>query len=76
MIVLNINVTSRNLKSKSNDHAIFARKFAEQFSIDEEILEIIELHDEAFNSWNEGLKNGNWEKAKQRAKILISRLVN
>ncbi len=61
-------------KSKDNDHALFAREFAEQFTNDIEILEIIELHDEAYNSWNEGYIAGNWVKAEDRVLQLISRL--
>ena len=35
----------------SKHHAVFARKFAEQFDIEEQTLDVIELHDEAYYAW-------------------------
>ncbi|MEM7106275.1 MAG: hypothetical protein AAF502_24310 [Bacteroidota bacterium] len=32
-------------------HAVYARKFAEKFIIDTQVLDVIELHDEAFYAW-------------------------
>ncbi len=61
-------------KSGENHHAMIARKFAEKYINDNELLEIIELHDEAYNSWCKGDRNGKWEKAEQRAIQLIKRL--
>lgn len=65
-----------NTKSKSgeNHHAMIARRFAEKFITDNELLEIIELHDEAYNSWCKGDRDGKWDKAENRAKQLIERL--
>ncbi|MBI4919242.1 HD domain-containing protein, partial [archaeon] len=34
-----------------NKHAVFAKRFAEKYTKDQDILEIIELHDEAYFSW-------------------------
>jgi hypothetical protein len=61
-------------KTGNNHHGFIAREFAKQFITQTEILEIIELHDEAYNSWREGQKRGNWQKAEERARRLISRL--
>ena len=35
---------------------------------------IIELHDEAFNAWQLGHRDGNWDKAQARAERLVERL--
>jgi len=61
-------------KSKENNHAFFAYKFAEKYIDDKGILQVILLHDEAYNSWCEGNNTGNWEAAKQRAIDLIAKL--
>lgn len=62
-------------KVGDNHHAMIARRFAERFVNDVEILEVIELHDEAYNAWSAG-KKGNWGKALERAENLIGRLQN
>lgn len=65
---------NRNIpKHGDNHHAFIARKFAEKYTQDEEALDIIELHDDAYNAWKSGEK-GNWIKAEQRANKLIDRL--
>lgn len=53
-------------KHGDNHHAMIARRFAEKFTIDDTILDIIELHDEAYNAFR---KNDV-----RRAKRLIERL--
>lgn len=53
-------------KGGENHHAMFARRFAEKFIKDEKILDLIELHDEAYNSWR--------KRNETRAKNLIKRL--
>lgn len=68
---------NRNLpRSGENHHATIARRFAEKYITDNEILEIIELHDEAYNSWCKGDRdvNGDWYKAERRAMNLVRRL--
>src|ERR1044072_9029599 len=45
-------------KTGENHHAMIARRFAERYVTDTELLDIIELHDEAYNAWSTG-KNGN-----------------
>lgn len=61
-------------KDKENNHAVFAHKFAEKYITDKDVLKVILLHDEAYNSWCEGNNAGNWEAAKQRAIQLIAKL--
>ena len=57
-----------------NHHAFIAKKFLEQYCSDDEILDVVELHDEAFNAWQKGNRDGKWDKAKERATKLIIRL--
>ena len=61
-------------KSGANHHAMIARKFAENFTSDDDVLELIELHDEAYNSWGIGSRHGDWGKAEARAARLLDRL--
>jgi hypothetical protein len=61
-------------RTGDNHHAVIARKFAEKYFDDENILEIIEFHDEAYNSWQKGQRHGDWDKAQERANSLISRM--
>ena len=58
----------------TNHHAWLARNWSEQYIVDRDILDIIELHDEAYNSWSMGAHKGKWEKAEGRARNLIDRL--
>jgi hypothetical protein len=57
-----------------NHHAMIARHFAERYSDDPELLDVIELHDEAFNAWVKGERGGKWDGAEARALRLIERL--
>jgi hypothetical protein len=61
-------------KSGENHHAMIARRFAERYLDDQVLLDIIELHDEAYNSWQLGERKGRWEEAEARAARLVSRL--
>ena len=61
-------------KIGANHHAVIARKFAERYLDDPALLEIIELHDEAFNSWRLGASKGRWKEAEERASRLVARL--
>ncbi len=65
-----------NTKSKAgeNHHAMIARRFAEKYITDKAILDIIELHDEAYNAWCKGDRDNNWNKAFYRLDKLIERL--
>lgn len=57
-----------------NHHAVIARRFAERYTDDVELLELIELHDEAYNAWVKGHRRGKWDAAEARAKRLLDRL--
>lgn len=61
-------------RTGENHHAMIARRFAEQMKIDDVLCEIIELHDEAFNAWRTGARDGRWPRAGARADALIARL--
>ncbi len=64
------------LKSKmgNNHHAHIARVFAEKYIHDPVLLDLIELHDEAYNSWRLGAYKGRWEHAEERVNNLLARL--
>lgn len=58
-----------------NHHGMIARRFTERYSQDHDVLEITELHDEAYNSYSQGVRNaGRWGDAEERATRLIDRL--
>jgi hypothetical protein len=63
-------------KYGENHHGMLARRFAEGFNLNKGVLDIIELHDEAYLSWYSGNKTQNWNIAKERAQRLIQRLNN
>src|SRR6266849_6869200 len=44
----------------TNHHAIIAGNFAEGFTDDLDVLDILELHDAAYNSWRLGASNNDW----------------
>jgi len=62
-------------KSGANHHGTIARLFAQKFRTDHALLRIIELHDEAYNSWSVGGRRGEWFKAERRANQLIGELM-
>ncbi len=61
-------------KMGNNHHAHIARIFAEKYLDDSVLLDIIELHDEAYNSWRMGHYRNRWEHAEERVTNLINRL--
>ena len=61
-------------RTGENHHAMRARRFAEEFIDDQALLDVIELHDEAFNAWQLGKRDGSWDKARARAQKLLARL--
>jgi hypothetical protein len=65
---------NQSLPMGGNRHAAIARRFAERYIDDPALLDIIELHDEAFNSWRAGASRGHWDKAEARVNRLIERL--
>lgn len=67
-------VNTNKPKIGDNHHAVIARHFAEKYIDDISILDIIELHDEAYLSWRNGYYTGNWHRAESRLNTLIDRL--
>lgn len=63
-------------KTGENHHAMIARRFAEKFKLSEDVLDIIELHDEAYNAWGMGDRKGRWTEAEKRADNLLNRLTD
>jgi len=61
-------------KIGENHHAFIARKFAERYIHDPTLLDVIELHDEAYNSWRLGALRGKWDEAEARAQRLVTSL--
>jgi hypothetical protein len=58
-----------------NHHGTIARRFSERFVTDDPVLlDIIELHDEAFNAYSVGERRDDWPRAEARARRLIERL--
>ena len=64
-----------------NHHGMIARRFVERhfpLALDDiwmpEILLITELHDEAYNAWCKGDRDGAWDKAEYRGRRLIQQL--
>ena len=58
----------------TNQHGFRARRLAERFIAEPCILEVIELHDEGYNSWLTGKRRRDWERAEKRARRLLERL--
>jgi hypothetical protein len=58
----------------SRHHGILARQFAENFISDAVILDIIELHDEAYYCWRLEVLEDEPEQAAARFKFLLSRI--
>lgn len=56
-----------------NHHARIARKFAERFTQDAALLDVIELHDEAYNAWL-AFDHGREKRAGERLEALKKRL--
>lgn len=61
-------------KIGNNHHAYRARKFAERYIDDPVILDLIELHDEAYNSWRLGAHRQHWNLAEERIDHLLQRI--
>ncbi len=58
----------------SRHHGILARQFAEDFISDKNILDIIELHDEAYYCWRLEVLDDEPEQAAARLKLLLDRV--
>ena len=61
-------------KTGENHHAMRARRFAERHLDDPDLLDVIELHDDAYLAWRHGRRSGDWDGAERRARALIGRL--
>ena len=61
-------------KAGENHHGMIARRFAEKFPLHQDVLTVIQLHDDAYNAWSAGGRHGDWYKAKKRASNLINAL--
>jgi hypothetical protein len=57
-----------------NHHGMLARRFAERYVDDTALLDIIELHDEAYNAYSTGVRREAWAEADARAAKLLERL--
>lgn len=62
-------------KHGDNHHGHYAKIFASQYIKNNDLLSIIELHDEAYNAWASGDRRGDWNKAVKRANQLIQGLL-
>ncbi|NJN77557.1 MAG: hypothetical protein HC803_03875 [Saprospiraceae bacterium] len=60
----------------SKHHAVIARQFSEQFTDNQAILDIIELHDEAYHIWKMQRQLFQQEAAQKRLNNLLHRLGN
>ena len=58
----------------SRHHSILARQFSEAFITDKIILDIIELHDEAYYCWRLDVLEDEPEQAKARFQALLKRI--
>ena len=61
-------------RAGENHHGLIARRFAERYVSDPLVLEMIELHDEAYNAYSVGARRGAWAEAEARAHRLLTRL--
>lgn len=62
-------------RGPENDHAVLARKFADQYTADPQVLLVIETHDDAYRAWKL-LQCGEPEAAVASAQALIDRLTD
>ncbi|HTI15009.1 MAG TPA: hypothetical protein VL461_10615 [Dictyobacter sp.] len=67
-------VDERRPKIGSNHHAHIARNFAASYIHDTVILDIIEMHDDAYHCWRLGFYKGKWQHAEERANMIVQRL--
>ena len=61
-------------KAGENHHGMIARRFAEKFPIHQDVLTVIQMHDDAYNAWSKGNRRDDWYGAKKRAGNLINAL--
>lgn len=69
-------VNNKLPKSGENHHGTISRRFAEKYlNLSDDVLYIIQHHDDAYNAWSIGNKHNDWIKAKKRAENLIQGLL-
>jgi hypothetical protein len=79
-IIALIHDSFKNIEDKSNPrdwskhHGMLARQFAEPFIDDREILNILELHDEAYYCWRTVCLNFRVEEGEKRWQWLMERI--
>lgn len=75
-----IHDTFKNIEDKnrprdwSRHHAVLARQFAEKYIEDQAVLDVIELHDEAYYSWRSQFLSNRKKEGEQRLQNLLERL--
>ena len=55
-------------------HGVCARRFASGVIDDEDLLDVVEWHDDAYRAWKLGARRGRWDEAERRARELAERL--
>jgi len=55
-------------------HSVFARKFLERYTDEKDLLEVTELHDEAYHCWCKRFLYKQPERSQQRLQALLQRL--
>lgn len=72
--------TFKNIEDKnrprdwSRHHAVIARQFAEKYIDDQAVLDVIELHDEAYYSWRTQFLSNKKEEGERRLHNLLEKL--
>ena len=61
-------------KYGDNHHSRLAWKFAQKYIKDQDILQVIKYHDDAYNTWKRATRSGDWEKAKKQAYDLMDKI--
>ena len=51
---------------------MIARRFAEQWIAEQDVLDVIQYHDDAYDAWVQGNDYGNWDVAYRQAMELIA----
>lgn len=57
-----------------NNHGWLARQFAEKYITDEDILQIIQYHDTAYNIWKRSSKRNEWKDGEKDLIKFISKI--
>ena len=68
-------VDRKKTRTGENHHGMLARRFAEKYPMKNNVLDIIQRHDDAFKAWQKGGRHNNWYKAERSANQLIQGLL-